>query len=81
MFLYVANAAEAHICAGALPSPIKSGRTRTLISGEDVAATFMPTGGGTPPPRRQSSHSYNGAKRSRRAGSIDMVIWAPQALK
>ncbi len=32
------------------PGHIKPGRTRTLISGEDVAATFMQAGGGTPPP-------------------------------
>jgi N-sulfoglucosamine sulfohydrolase len=31
------------------PGHIKPGRTRTLVSGEDVAATFMEIGGATPP--------------------------------
>ncbi len=31
------------------PGHIKPGRTRTLISGEDVAATFMDIGGASPP--------------------------------
>ncbi len=31
------------------PGHIKPGRSKTLISGEDVAATFMDIGGGTPP--------------------------------
>jgi N-sulfoglucosamine sulfohydrolase len=31
------------------PGHIKPGRTRTLISGEDIAATFMDAGGATPP--------------------------------
>jgi N-sulfoglucosamine sulfohydrolase len=31
------------------PGHVKTGKTRTLISGEDVAATFMDAGGGTAP--------------------------------